>query len=47
MLYGVRPADPATFACVAALLLAVTAAAGYAPALRATRVSPLSALRCE
>jgi putative ABC transport system permease protein len=47
MLYGVRPADPLTFASVAAVLLAVVVAASYAPALRALRVSPLTALRCD
>jgi putative ABC transport system permease protein len=47
MLYGVRPADPATFLSVAAILLLVTVAASGAPARRATRVSPLDALRNE
>jgi predicted permease len=45
LVYGVRAADPLTFAAVLALLLAVTAAASYLPARRATRVDPLLAVR--
>jgi putative ABC transport system permease protein len=47
MLYGVKPADPLTFVCVGAILLAVTIGASCAPAGRAARVSPLVALRSE
>ncbi len=36
-LYGVRPADPATFAGVAAVLGAVAVAAAWAPARRSAR----------
>jgi ABC-type antimicrobial peptide transport system permease subunit len=45
LLYGVSPVDPPTLATVAVLLLAVATAAGLVPALRATRVDPLAALR--
>ncbi len=47
LLYEVRPQDPATLVSVAALLLAVSLAASYLPARRATRVDPMSALREE
>jgi predicted lysophospholipase L1 biosynthesis ABC-type transport system permease subunit len=46
-LYGVRPGDPATFAGVALALGAVAFAAAWAPARRAARVDPASALRAE
>src|SRR6185295_18579770 len=45
LLYRVDPIDAGTFASVAVLLLAVTIAASYLPARRATRVDPASALR--
>ncbi len=47
LLYQVSPRDPAVYGTVAAVLLVVTVAAGLAPALRATRVDPASALRAE
>ena len=47
LLYGVRPADPATLAAVALLLGGIAMAACYIPARRATAVDPVSALRCE
>jgi putative ABC transport system permease protein len=47
MLFGVEAADPATYAVTAAVLAAIAAGACTLPALRATRVDPLVALRDE
>jgi putative ABC transport system permease protein len=47
LLYDVQPTDPLTFGAVAALLMAVAAVAGSVPALRATRIDPLAALRAD
>jgi predicted lysophospholipase L1 biosynthesis ABC-type transport system permease subunit len=47
LLFGVSPTDPATFAMVAALLIAVALAASYLPARRAALVEPIQVLRAE
>jgi predicted permease len=47
VLYQVRPTDPITFVVVPAVLVVVALAAAGLPAFRATRVSPLVALRSE
>lgn len=47
LLYQVRPADPLTFGVVTAALIVVALIASAIPAYRATRVSPMIALRTE
>ena len=44
-LFGVSTRDPLTFAAVGAILIVVAALASLIPALRAVRVSPITALR--
>lgn len=46
-MYEVGPTDPATYAAVAALLLAVAALASWVPARRAATTDPVAALEAE
>lgn len=47
LLFGVAPADPASFAVAIAILLCAAALACWLPARRATRVDPMVVLRHE
>lgn len=47
MLYGVAATDATTYAGAASLMVAITLAASYVPAWRASRVDPMTALRSE
>ena len=47
LLFDVSPSDPATYLVSAVALLVAAMAASYRPALRATRVDPLLAVRHE
>jgi putative ABC transport system permease protein len=47
LLFGVDPADPATFGAVIIVIAVVATAACLIPMLRATRVDPLTAIRTD
>ena len=47
LLFGVQPTDPLTFISVPLLLAAVALSASFIPAQRASKVSPMEALRHE
>ena len=47
LLFEAKPTDPLVFACVSAFLLAVAVLASWLPALRAAKIDPVIALRCE
>jgi ABC-type antimicrobial peptide transport system permease subunit len=45
LLYGVTPADPATFGAISVVAIFVALAASLVPALRAVRTDPVQALK--
>ena len=47
LLFGLSAMDPASIALATVVLSGASALAGYLPARRASRVDPMSALRCE
>jgi len=47
LVFGVSPSDPFTFSLAAALLILFALAASLGPALKATRIDPMVALRYE
>jgi putative ABC transport system permease protein len=47
LLYAARPGDPVMYATACAIVIAVALLASFLPALRASRVDPLAALKYE
>jgi putative ABC transport system permease protein len=47
LLYDIEPLDPATYIATSLLLAAIAVGAAWFPAQRASRVSPLIALKTE
>jgi len=47
LLFGVKAHDPATFATVPVVLIAVALLAAYLPARHASRLAPVDALKVE
>ena len=47
LIYGLKPRDPVTLSVAVALMAMVALLASYVPALRASRLEPMDALRDE
>jgi putative ABC transport system permease protein len=47
LVFGISPADPATFLAAALLLITFAGTASYVPARRAAKIDPMVALRYE
>jgi len=47
LLFGVSATDPTTFLWISLILISVAVFASYIPALRATKIDPMVALRYQ